>query len=205
MQIAGFLGFGEDDANDEDKDTDPFTLQGSTEWAILRLAKPFTFKQPFYLGKWSLCTQNKIDEECISVYATEIMRGLAWWCRKQYSIDELQGSKIVRRRPGVTTRTCIKIASTAQAGGSGNVDAPEVNETLFAILWSWSGSYYLQESKSFEGQYLDQNLCRGGCAIHWHVPISMTSWMLYLCMMFHTYCLTCCALPAEIGLQICGG
>lgn len=57
-------------------------------------------------------------------------------CRKQYSIDELQGSKIVRRRPGVTTKTCIKIASTAQAGGSGSVEAPEVKMTFSHVCTS---------------------------------------------------------------------
>ena len=48
-------------------------------------------------------------------------------CRKQYSIDELEGNKILRRRPGVTTKTCIKVASVPQANNSGKLEAPEVS------------------------------------------------------------------------------
>jgi len=48
-------------------------------------------------------------------------------CRKKYSVEELEGEKVVKRRPGITARSCIKIASTAQSAGSGKLDAPEVS------------------------------------------------------------------------------
>lgn len=50
--------------------------------------------------------------------------------RKQYVIEELHGEKVVRRRPGVSVKTCIKVASTAQTGGTGRLDAPEVSHPL---------------------------------------------------------------------------
>jgi len=45
--------------------------------------------------------------------------------KKKYSVEELEGEKVVKRRPGITARSCIKIASTAQSAGSGKLDAPE--------------------------------------------------------------------------------
>lgn len=51
-------------------------------------------------------------------------------CRKQYRIEELEGTKVVKRRPGVSVKTCIKIASTAQSGGTGSLEAPEVTHGI---------------------------------------------------------------------------
>ena len=74
---------------------------------------------------YTVCTTNQafqskdLHGRWISQYA--------WTsCRKKYSVEELDGEKIVKRRPGVTARTCVKIALTAQSGGSGDLEAPEV-------------------------------------------------------------------------------
>ena len=55
--------------------------------------------------------------------------------RKKFVIEKLDGTKIVSRSRGFTTRTCVKVASNSQTDPSGKIIAPSVSVLLIRHLW----------------------------------------------------------------------
>lgn len=47
--------------------------------------------------------------------------------RKKFVIEEMEGNKVLKRRKGITTKTCVKVASNGQTDSSGKIVAPIVS------------------------------------------------------------------------------